>query len=423
MQIRIVKLVVLLLGLALFPRLLSSIGFPKLVVFFHFAITPVLFLLTFRKSLNYVLLRHVAVTIFVLFCVMLISMNINEAGVVNLLLSFLMIVSPVMLIVAMCSVVWSRDSILMFEKFIVIFLLVHTAFAFTQFFLLGYRGDDVEGVFIGMGAGGHIAGAISAISSLWILKIKWIFFRLRYFLAIASIVVVFLSDSKQVIAVLGLSSAIYFFAVGENITEKLKLIGISVCSVGLLFVIASTVFPGLLVYLQDNKLFDGLEQKMIVIPVIISFYDGWFSWLFGLGPGHSVSRLATMLPSYDFLSSSLGATMHDATGVVLMVKESQLFSNSVTGSSMFALDFSLAGIWGDLGIIGLTLFVCIYMMIWRLAGEADKLSKFFIVSVFVYGFVFTWVEEPAFMLYLMAYVGYAWQKSKLGCINENSTNT
>ena len=419
MQVKVVTLVIFLLSLALFPRLLTAVGFPKIIVFLHFIIVPMLFLHALPYSLQNKKLRYLALSLALLFLSAFISMLINNAGLINLLLNFLMIASPLMLVVVICSFVWSASSILLFEKFIVLFIFIHTILAFFQSFILGYRHDDVEGVFIGMGAGGHLAGAISAISALWILKINWIPTKVRYFISILSISVIFLSDSKQVIAVLGVSLFIYFLIVGENFYNKLRLVVLLFFSTGILTVLANTVVPGLLVYLDFYKVFEGVEQKLMVLPVVVSFYDDWSSWLFGLGPGHSVSRLATMLPSYGFLSSGAGATVHDATGVVLMVKESHWLSNSISGSSMFSLDFSLAGIWGDLGIVGFVIFIFSYLILWRFVSETDKSAKFFIISVFVYGFVFTWMEEPSFMLYLLGYIGWSWQKSQRDLKNEN----
>ena len=317
-----------------------------------------------------------------------------------------------MFLASMCCYVWNAKEVKKFERFIVFFLVFHSSLAFFQHFALGLRHDDVEGVFINMGAGGHLAGAVSAIAIFWIPQIKWLPWLIKLLLLVSSVMVIVLSDSKQVIAVLLLSAGIHFWIGGGSLKNKLKIMAFGALSVLGLVILANTMFPGLLVYTQD-KFFIGVEQKMQVVPVTLFYFDYWFNSLFGIGPGHSVSRFATMLPKYESLLMQFGATSHPATNHILFVKESQLFSNSVTGSSMFALDFSLAGIFGDLGWLGLISFSYLYFRVWRLISATGQLSKFFLISVWVYGVVFTWLEEPAFMLFLMSYLGYAWQKQQI----------
>lgn len=411
MKIKVFSASIILLFLVLLPRVFVAAGFPKVLVFLHFLITPILFVLIFKRALNSLELRPILVLTLMLFLVILFSMLINGSGIINMAISFLMITSPIMFLVMICSDDWSNKTIALFERIIFSFVVLHTLLSFFQYYILGFRDDDVEGVFMGMGAGGHMAGAISAISAVWLLKFRWLNTKIKYTFVVASIMVVFLSDSKQVIAVLSASVLIYFFVSAGSKYEKVKVVALFIVLVIILIILANTIAPSLLVYLQDDKIIDGLEQKLNVFPVILDFYEGWYSWLFGLGPGHSVSRLATMLPNYEFLVSSFGATSHEATWVVLLVKESQYLSNSVSGSSMFALDFSLAGIWGDVGILGFLVFISIYAGVWRIAKLSDGYSQFLVVSLFVYGFVFTWLEEPAFMFFVMAYIGYARQKA------------
>jgi hypothetical protein len=87
-------------------------------------------------------------------------------------------------------------------------------------------------------------------------------------------------------------------------------------------------------------------------------------------------------------------------------------SNSVTGSSIFSLMFSWAGIWGDLGLLGLGAYLLIWSRVWRRVC-LDDLSRFFVINVFVYGLVFAWLEEPCYMLLVVSFLGIRWQELSL----------
>lgn len=409
------------LVLVLFPRIFIAVGLPKVLAFLHFLVTPLMYVMSLRESLKINRFRRINLLIILYLFAVLVSTLNSGAGIINFFLSSLMILTPIMLLVFMGSYKWSGASLKSLEKFVIGFSVIHVILALGQFFILGYRDDDVEGVFIGMGAGGHLAGGVAVIAATWVYQISWLDDLFKKVTVFFLLLIVILSDSKQVIAVLAVSALIFIFIGQGGVAKKIKYMFAFVFFVIIIVIIANTVFPALLVYLLDNRIIDGIEQKLAVFPVVISFYEGWDSWLFGLGPGHTVSRLATMLPSYDFLSSSLGATSHDATNAVYLVKQSQYLSNTRTGSSMFSLDFSLSGIWGDMGLLGILVFGLLYREIWSIAREADGASAIFIISVMVYGFVFTWIEEPGFMMILMAYVGYACQcQMKNNTVKENN---
>ncbi len=354
------NLLIWVLALLLFPRVIVALGFPKALVFAHYALTPLLYITKVSSIFKDSKLRTISVLMLLFILVAIASSIINDAGLINLILSIIMILSPVMLLLFISSANWSAEDIYRLEKFVVIFSVVHISMSFFQFFVMRLGDDDIEGVFIGMGAGGHLAGAVAVIVAFWVYEIKWLPKKVSLCLILSLLLIVFISDSKQVIAVLAVAAVIFIFISGGG--DRIKYIGSSIFIALIIYMLANTIFPGLLVYLVDNKLFDGLEQKLAVFPVTVSFYDGWASWLFGLGPGHTVSRLATMMPDYPFLEDSLGATSHNATEVIILVKQSQLFSNSLTGSSMFALDFSLAGVWGDFGLLGILIFLLIYLI-------------------------------------------------------------
>ena len=119
-----------------------------------------------------------------------------------------------------------------------------------------------------------------------------------------------------------------------------------------------------------------------------------------------------MLPSYSILTEGLGATQSTVTDLILAAKQDHYLSNTATGSSLFALDFTFAGVWGDYGLLGLLLYVTMLILIWKIYCKDLKAGKYLIITIFIYGIVFTWAEEPPFMFFIFAYIGYSLQQAR-----------
>ena len=64
---------------------------------------------------------------------------------------------------------------------------------------------------------------------------------------------------------------------------------------------------------------------------------------------------------------------------------------------MFSPLFGWAGIWGDLGWFGLGTYLYLGFIVWRNLC-LDDFSRFLVLTVVVYGFFLTQMEEPGFML-------------------------
>ena len=142
----------------------------------------------------------------------------------------------------------------------------------------------------------------------------------------------------------------------------------------------------------------------------LSKFDSWANWLFGLGPGHTVSRLgAWFLQDYDWILEPLGAT---TTSIGI---RSRNFIDSfwlAYSSSMFSPIFGWLGIWGDIGLVGLGAYFYLAYLIWQHFG-LDNSLKITLLSILVMGFIFTQIEEPGYMLSISLLLGIAWHKKRL----------
>ena len=76
---------------------------------------------------------------------------------------------------------------------------------------------------------------------------------------------------------------------------------------------------------------------------------------------------------------------------------------------MFSPLFGWAGMWGDLGIVGLISYFLILGTIWTQIC-VDDLSKFLLLSVAVNGLIFSQMQEPGYMLYTVLIIGIRFQE-------------
>jgi hypothetical protein len=155
---------------------------------------------------------------------------------------------------------------------------------------------------------------------------------------------------------------------------------------------------------------DAWFTKFYSLKAILAEFKSPANWLFGLGPGHTVSRLgAWFMQDYSLILEPLGAT---STSIGIRSRE---FIDSfwlATGSSLFSPVFSWAGIWGDIGLLGLGGYMYLAYAIWQSFG-LDNSLKITLLATLVLGFIFTQLEEPGYMLFLSMLLGLAWHERRL----------
>ncbi len=403
----------------LFSRLLSNLGGGALINFLHFPFIFILAIVILFKARGGVAKRFVHSILLFIFTVAF-SGVVNGAGLVNVILEILILIEPLLFIFCLLSIQWSRENIKYFRNGLFLTMAVHALFIIYQYFLLGYTDDGVVGILLGVGAGAHLSGAIALSFAVYLYLYKIgkngdipsgasILYSVSILFFVAS---VWFSDAKQVFAVflvaLGLLSLINVSDAKKSFYTVFALIVASFFLYGM----AQTIFPALQTWAKLDILEEGIDQKHSVFLIISSYYSSSLSYLFGLGPGHSVGRLAMLMPEYSGLLSTLGATTTLATIEVWVAHQGHYMSNATTGSSMFSLFFSWAGIWGDIGLLGLAVYMYMYYLVWDMVSS-DDFSKFLLLTVFVFGWVFQWMEEPQYMIFIMSLIGLRWQENQL----------
>ena len=404
--IRAYVLVLLTFASVFFSRLLTTMGAPGLVNFLHFALVPILFvILCYKVSPK---LRPILVGMGVLLVAIVFSALMNGAGFVNVVLDFLLLAEPFLLLAAMVNIPWSLSSVRHFRHWLLLFIVVDVLLAYFQRFALGFVDDGVTGVFGENGA--HTAAAVAFIGGIYFFaRLTELSVILRVTIALSWAAVIIFADAKQVIVAVLAALVVLAIIKWKHFSSTLRYVALLGVGIVITVWLASTIFPALTNWADASKIRDGLEQKLQVFSIFASFYHLPFNWVFGLGPGHTVGRLAIMLPDYYQYFQPLGATTSPATQEVLTTSQASYVTNSTTGSSMWSLQFSWAGIWGDLGLLGVGTYFCLWWLVWRNLASTD-FSRFLLVIILVFGAIFFWLEDPGFMLFIVSLIGLEWQE-------------
>lgn len=418
--------IAVILILLLLPRPLTYFGVPFFVNFLHYLLVIVLYLTailfpgrTYDKFFP---------GLSILFIVISMSALLNGAGLINVILDFLLLSEPFMILALMTGSVWSPASTRKIIRIILFLMFLHLIFAYTQFLFLGPNPDEVKGLFIAMGAGHHVGGAVALTAAVYFLitsSPKSVFIRLVFPFFLATIVII--SDSKQVVLVFGVSLGVMAFLAAEYLvamrtTQAFQLIKFTIIPALLLLIILPfAVSPDVIEHFLAN-VFIGLEHKVSVFSTIWSFNESMLNAVFGLGPGHTIGRLAEMLPKYWDTLVGLGATRTAITNLIVFADSSYWLSSAGTGSSLFSLRYSWPGLWGDLGIAGVVSYLALWWLVWKRICR-DLVSKFFVCNVLVFGIVFSWLEEPGYMGFVAILIGLRWQTMGRESVEERAIST
>ena len=428
-------LILLAFSTAFFSRIIVSAGAPPNINFLHFAIAPFACGVALAKtrtkdskqiSISWALLAG----ILILFGVVISSAFVNNAGTINAVLDFMLLAEPFMILLAIVCISMSTATFKRFRGWVLGSAFINLFLAFVQKVLLsagilsatGQWGtlddvDGVQGVFFVSGAGNYVSASISMYLGLYYMTLSkktsiWI----RLSILLAAFLQLIISDSKQVLLAFALAWILLTLTKSKDIAKTLIYL--------IATVVVIVVFLWLVQNLESLSAFknwtdrmelygpngEGTQIKTVVFRIIPSYYESSLNWLLGLGPGHTVGRLGGwMLKDYRDLLEPLGATIHPASQAVWRA----VFSSWVAQeSTIFSPFFGWAGIWGDLGLLGLGAYLYLSFLVWHHLCK-DDFSKFLLLTVFVFGLIFTQMEEPGYMISVAMMIGLRWHEQQL----------
>jgi hypothetical protein len=392
-----VSLAILALVLATVSRLLEAhLGFPRAVNWLHFPIVVLAFALSLprlRATQASVVAAHLA-----LLGAFLASAWINGAGAINAALGYTLLAEPFLLHAALLGAKPTTESIRALGVWLLALAAVQIPVSLTQLpaSFAARNPDLVQGTFQGMGPGHHVMAAVALTGALYlnrsfVVRPRWAA-RLVTGLLLALLV---LSDSKQVMLAYSVAYVLLRAMRIDTFTAAWRLAA-SVFLILLAIYVALWSYD-LHLFLHDARHVGRFAHKFVVFPILAAHFDSPVQWVLGVGPGHGVSRLGGwLLEHYWSVLEPLGATR---TGIAA---EAWAAGQDVGMSSLFAPLFSWAGIFGDVGLAGLSAYFALLWLAYRRA--ADDLSRLLLLAVAVLGFCFEWLEQFNLMLYVLAVV-------------------
>jgi hypothetical protein len=427
-------LVLLAFTIAFFPRVLDTLGFPPAINFIHFLVIPLVLWIAI-SSTHTKNRRQIAISLevmgglLILLGVILASALLNKAGVINVFLEYMFLAEPFMLLLAMICIPISSARLEKFKSWIFIFAIINLVLAVAQYVLL-IKGilaiprmslpDNVQGVFYLTGAGNYISVSVSLYVALYyFINYKKTSLWSRGFWLLASFYQLLISDSKQVLLVFMAAAMLLVLTKVQDIGKLLTYLIILILGLVSFYLAIENLsnLPGLGAFKHwigrtwlygPNGL--GTQTKISGIRIVASYFESPLNWLFGLGPGHTIGRLGGwVLKEYSQMLIPLGSTIHPVT---MQVHDVMAASWLAQESTLFSPFFSWAGIWGDLGFLGLGAYLYLNYIVWVRIGR-DDFSRFMILTNFVYGLIFTQMEEPGQVLTVAILIGLQWHQQQI----------
>ncbi|NMF60544.1 hypothetical protein [Pseudanabaena yagii] len=414
------------LGTALFPRVFTALKIPTAINFLHFVTIPLacgsVLLKSRSKDLKQIAIsKTILLSLFLFLIVVFISALLNEAGVVNAVLDYLLLAEPFIVILTIVSIPMTIEIYQRFRKWILQAAMINMLFAYVQkyvFHMEKLEGleDNIKGIFIGQGAGHVLGGSVAMTFAGYYLvtaKTKPLWFRIVIFLACFNHIII--SDTKQVLLSFIAGYVLLYLINIKDIRKTLiyLILGSIFLSVfywaiyNIEYLTSYTVWIRPEIYGPDGE---ATRLKLATFRLVPQYFHSPFNWLFGLGPGHTVGRLGGwMLETYWNLLAPLGATIHPVSKEIWRTVAASWLGDQ---SSLFSPLFGWAGIWGDLGFMGLGAYFYMAFVVWRYVCVTD-FSKYLMLTVFVFGLIFSQLEEPGYSLFVASMIGLGWQDIRI----------
>jgi hypothetical protein len=402
---------------AFFSRVLLLIKFPSIITLVYLVVIPavtafVLIKTRIKSRVQINAIQELFLALAIFFGINLASALLNNAGLINAFLNFLFFCEPFLFLAALIGLVITPERLEKIRIFIISSSFINLGMGLIQGIINRTGNPDyVKGVFIDGGAG-HVLGASVSLT-----------FGVYYFVAaqnrplwfragvvLATLIHMNMADAKQALLVFLFAGVLLLILKLKNIVEAIKYFSLAGVF-GSIFYWATQNIPaldGFNTWMRPEIYGPQGEATLLktaafrLVPTY--FHSSLNPWL-GLGPGHTVGRLGGwMLDKYADLLAPLGSTIHPASAAVWQAVGKSWLGDQ---SSMFSPLFGWAAIWGDLGWLGLFSFLYIWVVVWR-RFCFDDVSKFLMLTPLVFGLIFTQMEEPGYMIYLVAIIGLRW---------------
>jgi hypothetical protein len=406
-----------------FSRTLDSLGFPSLINFAHFAFVPLVCGFTLLKTRirdrsQISKVQSLLLGLMIFFTINVLSALLNGAGFINVILNFLLLGEPFIMLLTITSITLSANRIRKLKNWVAIFALYNLGLAYFQRYIQGTtHADFIYGAFFSV-AGATVSAIVSLIFSIYYLtseKNKPLWIRLTIFVAAFWQIIV--SDTKLVLG--SFLVGFLLFSLSKLNPKALIYIIFGILLLYLFFWAIDNVpfFSAYGIWVQPELFLDFNSEfyraKLTAFRVIPEYYDSALGYFLGIGPGHGIGRLGGwMMNKYSYLLDPLGAT-HPYSDILSsdVMSAAAEESRHVAGTAMYGPMFSWAGIWSDLGILGLGSYLFIWFVVWRCFCLHD-FSRYLVMATFATGLFPGYLEEPSSMLFTTFVIGLWWHERR-----------
>lgn len=424
--LQLTPLVLIAFSSVFFSRVLTLFKIPGVVNLVHLGFIPLVVIITLTKSRvkdrrQIRIIKRLAIACSLFLWINVLSAFLNDAGLINAALNFLFFGEHFLMIMAIIALPLTLEKFCLLRAFIVGSSFINILFAYAQQYIFQLHTqvgleDNIKGVFIGGGAGHVIGASVALIFSIYYFTdAKKIPIWFRAAVVLAAFWHMNMADAKQVLLAMAMAGCALIILKFKSFVEAIKFLGGGTmlgyafwwCTQNLEAFDAFNTWMRPEIYGPDGE---ATLLKAAALRVIPAHYtDVWHPWL-GLGPGHTVGRLGGwMLREYESLLRPLGSTEHPVVAEVWgYVGRSWLGDQS----SLFNPFFGWAGIWGDVGWLGLFSFIYIWWVVWRDLCF-DDVSRYLALCPLMFGLIFTQMEEPGYMIHTAALIGLRWQQHHL----------
>ncbi|NEU76742.1 hypothetical protein PI95_030600 [Hassallia byssoidea VB512170] len=424
MFIKSYALLLIAFASAFFPRVLAAIGAPSPINFVHFVLIPLIsiyIVLQTRTRIRVQMVLELLAGLLIMLALVISSAMLNQAGVINVFLDYMLRGEWFLFLLAIISINPSEKSLKQLRFGFIAFAFINLLFAYVQKFILKWgagklaAGDYITGVFIDQGGGCDVSSGVSIIFAIYYFtSYKNSPLWMRIAIIFAAIVHIFIADSKSHFLIFLISLLILMLSklklTLKGITLFAQYLLLATAFLGLIYWAAHTVATSILAYANPTLVQEGIDLKLSVFSIIPSYYHSSLNWLFGLGPGHTVGRLGGwMLRDYAELLNPLGATKSPASKAVWDAVWATFIGPR---TRLWSPLFGWAGIWGDWGFLGVAAFLYVLFITWRRFCVDDS-CRVILLSVAIFGCIFTQMEEPGYVIPVAAIIGLRWQEEQM----------
>jgi hypothetical protein len=339
----------------------------------------------------------------------LLAWAFNPSEVLRPLLYLALLGQPFAIVAALCLDPPSPRGRRLLTRVLLALLLIQIPIAAYQLVTLGWS-DPVQGTLYGAGAGAHVISAVCVVGGIWILAgggggviaSPW-----RLLVALALFLIPFVADAKQVILAVPAILIVTSWREGPlRILLKVALITASVVALFFVQPAGDTAFD----FLERAQ--QGQGGKAAAATFVWDRLEGDpASVAVGLGPAESVSRAAFMTTDLLLGADSPLRTLGLEPASVALEAQAEADAASGGGTSFNTGVSSAVGVLGDLGVVGLAVYLVmlgsLILLVRRRRSPEGVAAAAGLAMFAVLGLVFDWWEQPPFSVTLAVLAGLA----------------